>query len=270
MNLLYVWAPLATVVFTSITSMGGIGGAFILVPIFYWLGVPMYEAATLGLLMAFFTMSSACVGYHCGKHIKYKIAAAMIVSMLIFSPLSSYISAVVNKNVVLFAFSLFLLAGGSMMFFYHPKRTILNESNVSQDHANIDYVFAFLAGALIGFLSGLLGVGGGILIGPFLIWRGFNGKDVSGTSSLVVVFSALVGFLSHLDFMSYAHVNVNYLLFGLVVIAGTAGGIIGSHLARFKLTPIQIRRIIGAFEYIMAARIISGLVGAVLLANRIL
>lgn len=264
MNLIYIWAPLATLVFTSFTSMGGIGGAFILVPIFYWLGLPMYTAATLGLLMAFFTMCSACIGYQRDRHIKYKMGAVMIVSMLLFSPLASYVSAIVNKNIVLFVFSIFLVVGGSMMFFYHPKH---NQGNDTTKNSKKDYVLGFLAGALIGFLSGLLGVGGGILIGPFLLWRGFNGKDVSGTSSFVVLFSASVGFLSHLSFLRYAHVNVNYLLFILVVVAGTTGGIIGSYLARFKLTPIQIKRIIGTFEYAMAVRILAGLVGAVLLAN---
>lgn len=267
MNLLYLLAPLATLVFTSITSMGGIGGAFILVPIFYWLGLPMYEAETLGLLMAFFTMASACIGYHSGKHIKYKMAAVMTASILVFSPLASYVSAVVNKNIVLSVFSLFLLVGGSMMFLYHPKTSMPKHSDTS---VNIDYVFAFLAGIVIGFISGLLGVGGGILIGPFLIWRGLSGKDVAGTSSFVVVFSTLVGFLSHLHFMGYEHIHVNYLLFLLVVIAGTAGGFIGSHLARFKMTPIQIRRVIGTFEYVMAAKIIAGLAGTFLLINRFL
>ncbi len=263
---MYIVAPLATLIFTSITSMGGIGGAFILVPIFYWLGLPMYEAATLGLTMAFFTMGSACVQYHFGRHIKYKMAGAMIISMLIFSPLASYLSAVVNKNIVLLVFSLFLVAGGSMMFFYRPGIATRGED---VNAPKSDYIPGLLAGALIGFLSGLLGVGGGILVGPFLLWRGFAGKDVAGTSSLFVVFSALVGFISHLHFASYAHINVDYLLFGLVVAAGTAGGLIGARLARFKLSPMQIRRIIGIFEYVMAARIMSGLVGTVLRATRI-
>jgi len=256
MNLALILAPLATIVLTSITSMGGIGGAFILVPIFYWLGVPMYEAETIGLTMAFFAMSSACLGYYRGGYLKYKMAFAMIVSMTIFSPLASYISAVINKDIILWIFSLFLLVGGSMMFFYHPK----NYLDDNQHKTQTDYILGFIAGAVIGFLSGLLGVGGGILIGPFLIWRGFTGKDVSGTSSLVVVFSTLVGSISHLHFMSYTHTHVNYLLLVLVVICGAAGGVIGSYLARFKLSSAQIRRIIGTFEYIMAVRIIAGLV----------
>lgn len=264
MSMLCLWAPLLVLGVTSITSMGGIGGAFIVVPLLYWLGLPMYEAATLGLLMAFFNMSTACIGYQRGGHIRHKLALAMVASMVVFSPLASYVSAIVNRNIVLLVFMLFLVIGGSMMFFYRPGR---NTDSTPTDNSRSDYVLAVAAGALIGFISGLLGVGGGILVGPFLIWRGLGGKDISGTSSLVVVFSALIGFLSHLQFMGYAHVHIDYILFALVVVAAIAGGAIGSHLARFKLSAMQIRRVIGTFEYIMAARIMTGLVGAAVLAK---
>ena len=253
MNLLFICAPSATLVFTSLTTTGGVGGAFILVPIFYWLGLPMYEAEALGLLMAFFSASTACVNYHWGGHIRYKIAAALIASMLIFSPLGSYVSAVLNKKIVFFVFSLFLVAGGSIVLFYHPR---LKSHGDSADNVRGVYTFTVLAGALIGLLSGFLGIGGGILVGPFLILRGFAAKDVSGTSSLFVAFSALTGFLWHLAFRGYAHVHIDYLLFVSVVVAALAGGAVGSHLARFKMSATQIRRVIGTLQYVMAVIIL--------------
>ena len=109
MNLIYLWAPLITVLLTSLTTTGGVGGAFILVPIFAWLGLPIYEAETLGLFMALFSSSTACIGYHHGGHIKYKTAATLIAGMLVFSPLASYLSAVVNKNFIYLVFCLLLL-----------------------------------------------------------------------------------------------------------------------------------------------------------------
>ena len=253
MNLIYLWAPLITVLLTSLTTTGGVGGAFILVPIFAWLGLPIYEAETLGLFMALFSSSTACIGYHHGGHIKYKTAATLIAGMLVFSPLASYLSAVVNKNFIYLVFCLLLAAGGSMMFFGAPKSK--PHGSGPEDAKAQHYAFGFAAGSLIGFFSGLLGIGGGILLGPFLLWRGFDARDISGTSSFFVVFSAFTGFIGHLDFMKEAHVHVNFLLFGLVVMAAFAGGTIGSHLARFKLKTIYIRRIIGSLEYLMVLKI---------------
>ena len=252
MNLIYLWAPLITVLLTSLTTTGGVGGAFILVPIFAWLGLPIYEAETLGLFMALFSSSTACIGYHHGGHIKYKTAATLIAGMLVFSPLASYLSAVVNTNFIFLVFCLLLAAGGSMMLFYSPKS---KPHGSGPGDVKAHYTLSFTAGSLIGFFSGLLGIGGGILLGPFLLWRGFDAKDISGTSSFFVIFSAFTGFIGHLDFMKEAHAHVNFLLFGLVVMAALAGGTIGSYIARFKLKTIYIRRIIGSLEYLMVFKI---------------
>jgi hypothetical protein len=143
-----------------------------------------------------------------------------------------------------------------MMFFYSPRS---RPDSPGPKHSGADYALGVVAGVLVGFLSGLLGIGGGILLGPFLLWRGFHARDLSGTSSFFVAFSALTGFLSHLDFMRYAHAHVDYPLFGLVVMAALGGGAIGSHLARFRLSTVQIRRVIGTLEYLMAIKIIWGL-----------
>jgi len=252
-DLIYLWAPLVTVLFTSLTTTGGVGGAFILVPIFAWLGLPIYEAETLGLFMALFSSSTACIGYHHGGHIRYKTAAVLIAGMLACSPLASYLSAIVNKKSIFLVFCLLLAAGGSMMLFYSPKS---QPHGSGPESAKARYALGFAAGSLIGFFSGLLGIGGGILLGPFLLWRGFDAKDISGTSSFFVIFAAFTGFIGHLEFMKEAHVHVNYLLFGLVVMAALAGGTIGSHLARFKLRTIHIRRIIGGLEYLMVLKIL--------------
>jgi uncharacterized membrane protein YfcA len=256
MSWLCLGAPLATFVLTSVTTTGGVGGAFILVPVFCWLGVPIYEAETLGLLMALFSSGTACLGYHSGGHIKFRMAAALVAGMLLSSPLGSYVSAVVSKDLVFVLFSLLLMAGGSMMLFYTPRS---KPGLPGAKHAGADYALGVVAGVGVGFFSGLLGIGGGILLGPFLLWREFHARDVSGTSSFFVAFSALTGFLGHLDFMRYAHAHVDYVLFGSVVVAALGGGVVGSHLARFKLSTVQIRRVIGTLEYLMAAKILWGL-----------
>ncbi len=256
MSWLDLGAPLATFLLTAVTTTGGVGGAFLMVPVFSWLGVPIYEAETLGLLIGLFSSSTACLGYHSGGHIKFRMAAALIAGMLVSSPLGSYVSAVVSKDLVLLVFSLLLVAGGSMMLFYSPGSKP-RPSGAGRSRA--DDALGVAAGVAVGFFSGLLGIGGGILLGPFLLWRGFHARDLSGTSSFFVAFSAMTGFLGHLDFMRYAHAHVDPPLFGWVVVAALGGGMVGSHLARFRLSTVQIRRVIGSLEYLMAIRLLWGL-----------
>jgi uncharacterized membrane protein YfcA len=256
MSSLYLEAPFATLLVTSVVTTGGVGGAFILVPVLSWLGLPIYEAETLGLLMALFSSGSASIGYHHGGHIRFRMAAALIAGMLVASPAGSYVSAVVGQDLIFTLFCLLLVVGGSMMFFYSPRS---KPDSPGARLSRADYAFGVVAGVVVGFFSGLLGIGGGILLGPFLLWRGLHARDLSGTSSIFVAFSALTGFLGHLDFMRYAHAHVDYLLFGSVVVAALGGGAVGSYLARFRLSAVQIRRVIGALEYLMAIKMLWGL-----------
>lgn len=69
------------------------------------------------------------------------------------------------------------------------------------------YLFLLLVGASVGFLSGLLGIGGGIVMFPLLLYvpplLGFNGIDVKSVTGLTMA----QGFFSALTAMFYYHKN---------------------------------------------------------------
>ena len=248
---LLIWAPLLTFGLTSLMSIGGVGAAFILVPIFYWMGMPVPEAGALGLLLAMFNTGTAALNFHRGGNIRYRTAIAIVITVIIFSPLGSYASVVVDKNIVMTVFAVFLLVAGSMMLFYHPPKPSEGAEPKGPLWSELSL------GAGVGFLSGLLGVGGGGFIGPFFIWMGLDAKDVAGTTAFIVFFSGLVGFLGHLEFY---HGRIDYTLFLLTALAAVCGGVLGSHLSRFKLSSKQIKQVLGIVEYVMAAEIFRDLI----------
>ncbi len=67
------------------------------------------------------------------------------------------------------------------------------------------YLFLLLVGASVGFLSGMLGIGGGIVMFPLLLYvppfLGFNGIDVKSITGLTMA----QGFFSALTAMFYYH-----------------------------------------------------------------
>jgi uncharacterized membrane protein YfcA len=76
----------------------------------------------------------------------------------------------------------------------------------------------------VGILSGLLGVGGGILIVPFLIFvYGIPVKQSAGTAGFVVIFSSLFGVLGH---SAFGHLDYALILPTLVAVA--IGGMLGA------------------------------------------
>lgn len=111
-----------------------------------------------------------------------------------------------------------------------------------------------LIGALAGYAGGLLGVGGGNIIVPVLIWIGIDPRKASATSGFIVIFSSLAAFISHA-----ALGNVNTELLFVSVPASILGGIAGAWLLAHKIKGPQIKRIIGGVLYLVAGKMILGL-----------
>lgn len=250
---LYIWGFFATLALNSFTSMGGVGGAFILVPIFYWLGVPLTQTAAVGLMLGILNTGVASFNFAKDKLVNFKVAVPLIISIFVFSPLGVYSSHIINKDILLAIFAAFLLVAGSMMMFYHPIR------NEEVKVIKVKPLASILVGSFIGFLSGMLGIGGGAFLGPFLIWIGMEGKEVAATSAFVVMFSSLIGFLGHIG-LEYSHLNYIFLI--ITGLASIMGGFIGSSMTRFKLTGKQVKQTIGVLQYLVAIKIIIELVRA--------
>ena len=107
-------------------------------------------------------------------------------------------------------------------------------------------------GATAGFVSGLLGVGGGGVISPLMIMLGFNPKKVAVITAFVIPFSSLTGFIAYL-----AMGHFNALLVLPVGIAAYVGGYLGTHFMHMKLSPLAIRRVLAVMILILAFKIIT-------------
>ncbi len=87
---------------------------------------------------------------------------------------------------------------------------------------------AMLVGAVLGFVSGLIGVGGGIFLSPLMILlRWARVREVSGIAALFILVNSISGLLGH---MSSLHHLPDYasLLAGMALIGGSIGALCGS------------------------------------------
>lgn len=108
-------------------------------------------------------------------------------------------------------------------------------------------------GALSGILSGFVGVGGGIIIVPALIYvLGMSQFEAQGTSLFVLLLP--VGILAVNNYYKTDQINWK---FGVIIsIAFVAGGFIGSKLA-LKMSPALVRIIFGAIMAILSVKMIT-------------
>ena len=115
------------------------------------------------------------------------------------------------------------------------------------------YIYLVAVGVLAGALSGLLGVGGGIILVPaLLLLAGLNVHEAIGVSLAVIVPTALAGVLTH-----YRAGNVDLKLALLVAVGGVVGGVLGASLANY--IPAQtLKKVFGVFLVIVGACMLFG------------
>jgi uncharacterized membrane protein YfcA len=109
----------------------------------------------------------------------------------------------------------------------------------------------YIVGAVVGYLAGLLGVGGGNILIPLLVLLGFEAKNVAKAVSFVVPFSALGSFFTYATY-----IEIDYNLLIILSISAIIGGYIGNYLMHFKLEQKQIKKIMAFILYMLALKLL--------------
>ncbi len=242
-------AAVLVFVVTTVLTIAGVGSAFIVIPTFYWLGVPLTEAMAIGLLLNAISMTFASANYIRYKLVLFRTAIPIIMLAMIFSPLGAYSTRYFPKNILILLFVLFLVFAASMMLFYKPKK-----KSKGQEDGKKELTTGISLGIGAGYLGGLLGVGGWNFIVPALVWLGIDPKKASATTAFIVVFSSISGFFGH---AAVEAVNWNLLMFAAA--GSVAGAILGSWLMHKKLNTNQVKKVIGVVLYAIAAKMAWGL-----------
>jgi uncharacterized membrane protein YfcA len=246
--MLYLISSVLVFFFSGLLAMAGLGAAFLFVPLFYYLGLPLAEAVPAALFLNVVSLLFAAISYWRGKLVNWRMALPVLVTAVSLAPVRCAPHASVNQRLLLSLFSAFLIFAGGMMLFYKARRRerTLNRGAELGAGAGV--------GSVAGFLGGLLGVGGGNFIVPVLNWLGLDPKVAAGTTALVVVFSSFSGFLGHA-----ALGGVDPLFIGIMALMAAAGSIIGSQLMKTKLSSAQLKRVIGVLLWLIAAKMIFDL-----------
>ncbi|GAB4428221.1 MAG: sulfite exporter TauE/SafE family protein [Anaerolineae bacterium] len=245
----YLISAILVFVFSGLMAMAGLGAAFLFVPLFYYMGVPLAEATPTALLLNTVSLLFATVNYWRGHLINWRVGLPVLVTAVILSPVGARLTRYVDKTLLLGLFAAFLVFAGAMMLFYRAKARPQPLSRAAEAGAGS------AVGGIAGFLGGLLGVGGGNFILPVLNWIGLETKTAAGTTALIVVFSSFSGFLGHATLG-----GLDPLFIGITAVMAAAGSMVGSQLMKTKLSNQQLKRIIGGLLWLIALKMIWDLI----------
>lgn len=245
-----LWAGLITLTATAILTVAGVGAAFILIPVYLALGIELHTAMSTALLLNGISMIFASITYAKEKLILWRLALPIIIAATVLSPLGAYTSQYVPRDKLLFLFILFLLFAATMMLFYKPGKDKKGTNNFESFSKPV-LALGLPIGGFAGFLGGLLGVGGGNIIVPTLVWMGVPPKQASATTAFIVIFSSLAGFAGR---VSVGALDTELLAF--TVAGSVSGALLGAWLMSRKLQNKQVKMIIGVLLYIIAVKML--------------
>jgi uncharacterized membrane protein YfcA len=104
----------------------------------------------------------------------------------------------------------------------------------------VHFPLALLIGALIGFLSGLIGIGGGIILSPVLLLPGWaTMKQTAAVSALFILVNSVAGLLGFISKGESLPMS-SFLVIAIVSVGGILGGYYGSK----KFNTVTLRNIL--------------------------
>jgi len=252
-----VTAAISVLLVAFIFSMFGQGGGSLYTPILFLLGFATSTSVSTSLVLNLFTALTATVVYYRSGLVGLRQASVFVPGIIAGSLIGGALSESVDPDLLMWLFVAFLVgAGARMLYTYWEKGTEEGGRPTPFTRRLVAVIVAFSFG--VGILSGLLGVGGGILIVPFLIFGcKYPVKHSAGAAAYIVVFSSLFGVIGHSA--------VGQLDLGLIAatsIAVLIGAVLGASLTT-RTKPRMIKAGFGLIMLVFAVQLILRLTGSI-------
>ena len=178
------------------TGLAGLSAAAVISPMLItFLGMPAYQA--VGIALASDVLASAVSAYTYGKNknLDIKNGIIMMITVLIFTMVGSYISSLV-PNKLMGSFSVYMTFLVGIKFIVKPVMT--TKDAMEEKSAKTKVIQSVLCGIMIGFICGFVGAGGGMMLLLILTSvLGYELKTAVGTSVFIMAFTAFTGAASH-------------------------------------------------------------------------
>ena len=249
-----------------IMALTGAGGGVLAVPLLvFTTGLTVQEISPIGLLAVGLAATlGAVLGLRAGQ-VRYKAAILMGFVGLLISPLGFWVAGRVDTQILGLAFSAVLL-WVAFNAFRGSSDTEMNVIDAPTDSGKSKcpcicnaetgrFIWTWpcaralmFSGAIAGFLSGLLGVGGGFVLVPALQrFTDLTVQSVTVTSLAVIAIVSIFGVLNSVGAGTF-----NYEI-GIVFSAAAITGMMGGRLISNKLPNAHLKKAFGVMCIVVAA-----------------
>lgn len=227
-------------------SSVGFGGGSSYLAILALTGIIFTQIRATALLCNIVVVSSNVFLFYQQKELDCKKTIPLVILSVPFAFLGGYLKINQNFFFILLGFTLFFAA---ITMWFSKKISVSNKKKTKQNTFKNSSL-----GGVIGFISGVAGIGGGIFLAPILHLTNWDTpKKIAATASFFILvnsFSGLLGQYSNPNF------NMDWKLTSILVFTVFIGGQIGSRISNKYFSSIQLKKTTAIVIVLVSIRIL--------------
>lgn len=159
-----------------------------------------------------------------------------VIPLVLFSIPLAFIGGYLKINQTFF----FILLGVTLLFaaitMWVSKRIVTSEDKLTKNNSTKNASY----GGIIGFVSGMVGIGGGIFLAPLLHLTNWDTpKKIAATASFFILVNSIAGLIGQ---YSNPNFEIDWNLTSILLITVFIGGQIGSRMSNKLFNPIQLKK----------------------------
>jgi len=202
-------------------SIIGLGGGIIIVPVLTFFGFSPALAASNSIFAVFSNAIASSISYAKQRRIEYSIGLKLGLLSIPGTIVGAFVSSEITPSIFKILFALILISASIYIF---SKRKIEQKNyNLSKQIM----ILAIGASFFAGIISGLFGIGGGIIFVPLMVVAmGLSMKNAAPTSQFILLFASASALVTH---TILGHPDFYQAL--LLAIGAFVGGLVGARLS---------------------------------------
>jgi uncharacterized membrane protein YfcA len=230
MSIIYFFVPLIAFVYASV----GFGGATGYLAVMGLFGVEPKIMASTALILNIFVAGISFITYFRAGHLRRDLLVPFIITSIPAAFIGGSFK-LDDKTYSILLYSILTFVALRLVFFSRKHEDL-------EPLRPVPFGVALIIGFIIGLLSGMVGIGGGIFLSPIILYaRWGNSKQAATVAAAFIVLNSLSGFFGRLAGGTLIINSFSLLLLPLAIF----GSFMGSWLGAQHLSNLNLRRSLG-------------------------
>jgi uncharacterized membrane protein YfcA len=226
----------------------GFGGGSSYLSVLALYALPFKEIRLIALLCNIIVVTGGTIVFIRNKQVDWKKILPVAIASVPLAFLGARLK--ISQDTFFIILGISLLTAAALLWVKTKAATNLEAAEPSK----LNYLKDAALGGAIGFLSGMVGIGGGIFLSPLLnLMKWDTPKKIAATASVFILVNSISGIAGQLSTLP---AGLDYKRIAMLCVAVFVGGQIGSRMGAVRFNPLLIRRLTAALVFIAGVEVL--------------